>query len=694
MADLVISVSIDAKDTKNGADEAKRAVRGIGDEAEKSAKKTSSLAKVDYSEAIKQLKEYGSRIKDVGDKISGVGQKLSIGLTAPILALALLIGGLGTTYESALNTFQAVTKASADEMRQASQVAKQLGADVTLPATSAKDAALAMAELGKAGFNAAQSMAAAKGVLQLAAAGQLDEAKAAEITANALNSFSLKAEDAVRVADLLAAASNASSAEVTDVAESYQQASASFAAAKIPIEDLTTAIAIMANAGIKGSDAGTSLKTFLSSIQAPSKAGADTLKELGVTVFDLQGKMKSLPDIIGQFDQSLSKLTDEQKVQAIQKIFGSDASRAAQILFRDGEAGFEKIKEAVTQTGAAAELAAAKTKGVGGAFESLKSQAETIGITIYDALKGPAEQGLRALADGLGKVSDYLSNLGESNPQIIQMAAIFLAVVAAVGPLLVVLGTLVTFLGSVVSAVGTLLPIFGVIGGAFTSLGGFIIGFIGLIGEAGLVASFSSLATVLGSIVVGAISSFLTALAPVAVGVAAVVAVIGVLIGVGVALFAAYQSNFGGLRDLVNDVFNSIVATVQSGLQAVQDFWNTYGDQIITTATDTFNQVIEFIRPIMTEIVSTIREGWQTVLEVVGPLITEIVTFVRTQLQVMAIGVKAVLGFIMQFWSAHGEQIKTIVSAVWTILKTIVMTGIRQIANIITLILAVINGDW
>lgn len=719
MSDLKISISIDAKETKTGANEAKREIRGIGDEAKRTAgtyvdssgqmrdangrfvkstddarRSVTSLAKVDFSAAIRQIKEYGDTIKTIGSQIADVGQSLSIKLTAPILALALLIAGLGTTYESALNTFQAVTKATSDEMRQASQVAKDLGADVTLPATSAKDAALAMAELGKAGFTAAQAMSAAKGVLQLAAAGQLEEAKAAEIAANAINSFSLKAEDAVRVADLLAAASNASSAEVTDVAESFSQASASFAAAKVPIEDLTTAIAIMANAGIKGSDAGTSLKTFLSSLQAPSDSGADALKNLGIKVFDLQGRMKSLPDIIGQFDKSLAGLTDEKKVQAIQAIFGADASRAAQILFRDGEAGFQKIKEAVTLTGSAADLAAAKTKGVGGAFESLKSQAETIGITIYDALKGPAEQGLRLLADNLGKVSDYLSNLGQNNPEIIQMAAVFLAVVAAVGPLLVIIGTLITFLGSVVTSAGTLIGVFATVGSAFLGVGGFIVSFIGLIGEAGLIASFTALATVTGSTVVAAIGSFLTALAPIAVGAAAVAVVIGGLIAVGVALYAAWQTNFGGLRDFTDEVFDGVQQAISTALGYVQQLWATYGDRIIETATTTFNNIIEFIRPIMAEIVGTVREGFRTIVEVAGPLLTQVYNHIKILLTGAAVVVRAALAGISQLWQQNGEQIKNIVFAVWTILKTIVIEGIRQIASVITLVMAILNSDW
>lgn len=649
MADLTVEVKI-KNSTKDGAEQAKRAVRGVADEAENAATKTRSLANVDFAQIKENLNRIGDKIKSVGESIAGLGQKMTLALTVPILGLAALIGSLGVGYESSLNIFQAVTKATADEMKAASKVAKDLGADIDLPATSAKDAALAMAELGKAGLTAKESMDATRATLLLAAAGQLEEAKAAEITANALNSFSLKAADAARVADLLAAASNASSAEVTDVAESFQQASATFAAAKVPIEDLTTAIAIMANAGIKGSDAGTSLKTFLSSIQAPSTKGADALQNLGIKVFDLQGKMKPLPELIGQFEKSLAGLTDEKKVQAIQDIFGSDASRAAQILFRDGEAGFNKIKEAVTQTGAAADLAKAKTKGLGGAWEALKSQAETVGITIFEALKGPAEQGVRFLAENLGKVSDYLANLAETNPELIQLGAVFLGIVAAVGPLLVIFGTLIGFLGTVVSGVGTLI-------GVLAPLGAFIVSFVGLIGEAGLVASFSALASVLTGTVTAAISPVLAGLASLIPVILAVAAVIGVMIGIGAALFAAWQTNFGGIRELV--------ATVAV---AIQNAWT---------------KSVEAIRQLTADVTAQISQFW-----------TENGADIMRAVDTASANIKKTWESVVAFWSENGETIKAYTAAAWGQVRTIVTSAVSIIANVIKLIAAVINGDW
>lgn len=615
------------------ADDAAQAADNLGNSVENAAQQ------------FDKLKDAGATVKNFGNTIQGVGQSLTVGLTLPIVGLGAAVATVGIGYEQALNSFQAVTKATSEEMAQASKVAKELGADVTLPATSAKDAALAMEELGKAGLNANQSMAAAKGVLQLAAAGQLEEAKAAEITANALNSFSLKAEEATRVADLLAAAANASSAGVGDIAEALAQSSASFAAAKVPIEDLTSAIGLLANAGIKGSDAGTSLKTFLSSIQAPADGGATAMEKLGIKVFDAAGKFKGLPTVIGDFEKALSGLTDEEKVQSIQKIFGSDASRAAQILFKEGAAGFEKMKGAVTQAGAAADLAASKTKGVGGAFESLKSQAETIGITIYDAVKGPAEEGLRSLGETLGNVSDYLSNLAQNNPQLIQMGVVFLGIVAAVGPLLVVLGTLIVGIGSVITAIGTIGAAWATVSAAVTVAGGVF--------------------AALGTVITGTILPALAAIAPVVLTVAAVLAAIGIA---AFALYEAWSTNFGNIQgvvslmvDEVSGIFSGMLAVIQPAIDAVSAY------------------VIEGF--------AKISEWWATeggaISDAAGQVFLAILSVV-----------KGAVDSIKGFWADHGAWITSFTMEVWDGIKVAIGGAMQFISGIIKVVTGVINGDW
>jgi len=215
--------------------------------------------------------------------------------------------GKAAELQSELNFLQAVTGATGEQMAKVSQLAKELGADVSIPAASALDAAKAMTELAKAGLSVEQAMAAAKGTLQLAAAGQLEAARAAEIIAGALNAFKLTGDQAVRVADLLAAAANASAADVTDMADALKMASAVAAMTGVSIEETIAMLSMMANAGIQGSDAGTSLKVMLMRLIAPTKDAAEAMQLYNISIYDSQGRMLPLRDIIAQFSEKLAE---------------------------------------------------------------------------------------------------------------------------------------------------------------------------------------------------------------------------------------------------------------------------------------------------------------------------------------------------------------------------------------------------
>jgi len=597
-------------------------------------------------------KVIGGGMQQTGGGMLAAGTSLTATLTAPLALFAKYSLDVGTQYDAAMNMFRVSTSATADEMQRAADKALELGADMTLPATSAANAAEAMVELGKAGFTSAQAIDAARGVLQLAAAANISEAQAAEIAANAINSFGLAASESTRIADLLAASANASSAEITDVAAAMQQSSAVFASAKVPIEDLTTLIGIMANNGIKGSDAGTSLKTMLMRMQAPTKDAAAAMKGLGVDVFDAQGKLIPFREIVNQFSGSLSKLNDEQKAQALQTIFGADAMRAATIIFGKGTETYDKMKDAVTKQGAAADVAAARTKGLGGAIEGLKSQFETFALLVYNNFKGPLETAVRAVADWLGTFGDKFNAFAQAHPEIVKLAGVFLALAAAVGPVLVILGGVVLAVGSIVAA-----------GSAI----------------AGAVAAIGGIGPVL--VIVGA------ALAGVAVFIAqAAVAAYG--------LYTAWTTNFAGVRDFTVQIFSMLRGVVTNALNSIRSAWSANGANIIATARATWTGVIEAVRPAVAAIVTFARENFETLVSWVRenwPLIKQTVAAV---LGAIVVNVRSALGEVLAFWQAHGSQIKAVVSAVWTILKTVIQTGMRVVLDVIRMALQIINGDW
>ncbi len=356
-------------------------------------------------------------------RMHGFGRVASRAALGGVAAL----GGLGIAalkaagnFEQSLNIFQAVSGATGREMKSVSALAKQLGADVKLPATSAKDAADAMSELAKGGMSVAEAMSAARGVLQLSAAAEISNAEAATIVSDNLRAFSMSARDAGKVSNLLAAAANATTADMGEMALALKQVASVGALLKMPIEDVSLGLSLLANNGLKGSDAGTSLKQMLLSLKPTTKDAAETIRELNVGAFDSHGKFIGLEAVIGKYREALSHLSQEQQIATLKTIFGSDAVRAAGLIFGSTSAQVEKMKTALGNQTAAADLAAARMKGFNGSMQALKSSLETLAISLGEKLIPAATQlvnwfnahmpeiqrAIEAAMEGIGKALD------------------------------------------------------------------------------------------------------------------------------------------------------------------------------------------------------------------------------------------------------------------------------------------------
>lgn len=385
-------------------------------------------------------------VQSLADKMRNVGTRMSLGISLPLAAVGKMGLQAAGNFEQSLNTIQSVAGATAEQMSAMSARALQLGKDTSF---SAGEAAEGMLELAKAGLTADQSMASISGVLDLAAAGSLSVASAAEIASNALNSFGLDADQAGRVADLLAAAANASSIEVTDMAQSFQASSSVFAANKQSIEDLSTAIAILGNNGIKGSDAGTSLKTMMTRLAAPTDTAAKEMAKLGLQVYNTDGSMRSFEDIVKNLQESTMGLSDAQRNQAYNTIFGADAIRAASILVGTGAAEWDNMERAVTKAGAAQQVAQARMKGLNGAFAYIKGTVES---TLIKAFLPFTE----LLGDSIRQVADLIAKFGDLPQPIINAALAFAAVLAAAGPLLVAIPAIGAVVAALASPIGAI----------------------------------------------------------------------------------------------------------------------------------------------------------------------------------------------------------------------------------------------
>lgn len=355
----------------------------------------------------------GGKLKGVFESLSGV---------AGMVGLGAAVGGVGAAfndmiktgmaYRSELNTMNAVSGATASQMKQVADAAKQLGNDTDLANTSAGDAAAAMTELAKGGFTVEQSIGAAKGTLQLAAAAQVDAATAATIQSQALQAFSLDADNAARVSDILAGAANASSAEMTGISQGLQQAGTVANQFGVSIDDTATTLAMFANAGIQGSDAGTLMKTALLALTDQGKPAQQAIEELGLTVYDANGKFVGMQSLMEQLQDASENMTDEQYQAATATLFGSDAMRLAGIAAEQGGEGFEKLKGAVTRQGQAAEVAAAQTEGLPGAIGRVQNAWETAQTQIYEATEGGMVAALDLVTGGLEGAANLITGPG------------------------------------------------------------------------------------------------------------------------------------------------------------------------------------------------------------------------------------------------------------------------------------------
>ena len=312
-------------------------------------------------------------------------------------------------FEQELNVFQVTAGATAEQMKEVAQVAHDLGADLSLPGVTAADAAQSMSELARAGLSVRDSIAATRGVLELAAAAQISNAEAANIAASALNAFGLEGEEATRVADLLANAANASQGSITELAAAMQQALTIANLVGFSLTDTVATLSLFARNGLKGSDAGTSLRTALSRLIAPTKAASQLLDELGIKTRDAQGNLR--PDVFVQFGEATKDLSPALRDMIAQTIAGQDAIRAFAIGADEGRRGLERARLQMEATGTAAQVAGARAKGLGGQFRALGSQVQTLGTQLGDFASGPVAGAVRGLSEFVG----ILNNLATGN---------------------------------------------------------------------------------------------------------------------------------------------------------------------------------------------------------------------------------------------------------------------------------------
>ncbi|MFI2664890.1 phage tail tape measure protein [Micromonospora carbonacea] len=324
---------------------------------------------------------------------------------AGLLGAAAISAKFAMDFEKQMSAVQAATKASSADMERLRQAALQAGKDTSFSAT---EAAQGVEELAKAGVSTTAILTGGlRGALDLAAAGNLDVAEAAETAASAVTQFKLSGADVPHVADLLAAAAGKAQGSVHDMGMALNQAGLVSAQTGLSIEETTGGLAAFAAAGLTGSDAGTSFKQMLLMLQAPSGSTKDLMDELGISLYDASGNAKGLAQFAGELRAKMQSLTPEVRANAMATIFGSDAVRGASILYEQGADGIQAWIDKVNDAGFASETAAMRTDNLAGDIERLKGSLETLAI---ESASGP-NSGVRVLVQTLDSLVGELSDL-------------------------------------------------------------------------------------------------------------------------------------------------------------------------------------------------------------------------------------------------------------------------------------------
>lgn len=345
--------------------------------------------------------------------LSKLGKVANTGLKAATVAISgtvTALGGIsvaavktGSEFESQMSRVKAISGATGEDFEKLRKQAIQLGADTAFSASSAAEG---MENLAAAGFKVEEITDAMPGLLALAAASGEDLAVSSDIAASAVRGFGLEAKDTAHVADVLAENANKTNSSVSDTGEALKYVAPLAQAAGISFEETAAAVGIMADAGIQGSQAGTTLRGALSRISKPTKEMKEAMDELGISFYDSEGKMKSLSEQVGMLRKATEGMTDEQRNNYLVTLYGQEALSGMLALINTGEDSLKELTAAYENSDGAAQKAADTMQdNLAGAMEQLGGSAETLGIVFYDSVSGNLKSAAESATDSINEIT-------------------------------------------------------------------------------------------------------------------------------------------------------------------------------------------------------------------------------------------------------------------------------------------------
>lgn len=421
--------------------------------------------------ALQKISATGEKLKTVGDNISSAGEKM-LPVTAAVTGLGTAAVTTAANFESSMSQVQATMGITADSMSTVdgqsvntmdtlSELAKKMGSET---AFSASECAQALNYLALAGYSTQEMCDTLPTVLYLAAAGGIDLASASDMVTDAMSALGMETSEADMMVDQMAKTASTTNTSVAQLGEGILTIGATAKSVKGGTAELNTALGILANNGIKGAEGGTHLRNIILSLQNPTDKAAAQMQALGVSVYDSEGNMRSMNDILGDLNASMEGMTSEEKANIISTIFNkTDLSSVNALLANTGDT-WDNLQNSITNSaGAAQQMADTQLDNLQGQLTILKSALEGLAISFGELLM-PAIKNIVSAIQGF---VDWLNSMDEGTKKVIVTIAL---VVAAVGPVLIIIGKIISAVGTIMTVVPKLAGVINVVKSAFAAL--------------------------------------------------------------------------------------------------------------------------------------------------------------------------------------------------------------------------------
>ena len=625
-----------------------------------------AVLKADTSSFTSNIKSAGSAVEEftnnaktklgsVGDKFEKVGSSLSKKLTAPIVA------GVGasiktfTSFDDSMRKVAATSGIAADSSSKSYMAMRKQAQDLGATTRySASEVAEGMNYMAMAGWSAEQTMAGIPAVLDLAAASGENLGTTSDIVTDAMTAFGMQAEPAGEFADILAAASSNANTNVSMMGDTFKYVAPVAGSLGFNAKDTAIAIGLMANSGIKGSQAGTALRAGLVNLVHPSEAAQKAMDALGISVTDSEGNMKSFRTIMGDLREKMGGLSETQKASAAATIFGKEAMSGWLAIINSSDGDFNKLANAIDNSeDSTKRMVATMEGGLGGSFRNLKSAIEGLGIAIGERLAPYVKKAAEFVTELAQK---FKSLSPEQQDQIIKITLI----VAAIGPLLVVIGKTLKVLKTVITVVQFLLNPWTLL---VIAIAAAVAAFVYFYNTSAKFRSFIQkvgqvIATVFKAIVgavVGAAQFWVTAWNTMT---SIVSTAVNTIRSVWNGIKEWFINLWSGITEWFSNLWNGIKEAPSNAAESIKNTWSN---------------IKEWFANLWNGIKETFSNAWQTIVSVVMPIIQPFIDNIITAWD----GLKESFS---QIW----EGVKQIFQGAWEVIKAIVMGPVLIICDLIT----------